>query len=424
MSETLISNSAAGELPEADARLSALSDEARALFAELNDETDTEPAVYNTATEEATAMPQQMADMAPVDLPVAPINDPRAGQFISLLEHLDDEATPPDDVAFDENSAIEAAQQWRKARAAEPADIRPENYEATTGADAARIAGDANNDADNMAEQNDVEDMNLLLADADMPARPVDGDADDGFDLLDDDFDESIFDEDEDGKKTGLKGGFFSRFRGKSAGVRSLIGFKDAGAAYNAQSGRSLLPFTIIRSVVLLLVAAVPPLVNLLIIQPQISDNNRKLTELRKFEADAQESQKIAARIANQVIREQKTAKTLFASLAGTEEFEPLIAAYIDALQRYDIDLRSYNVAVDENRRVVFGNMQAEANIVELELRGRYDVYHEIRRVFVEESKLVTVLQEKLEAVPGEVELKITSKLLVPSKGQGQDDKS
>ncbi|MGB0342207.1 MAG: hypothetical protein ACPGGG_02120 [Parvibaculales bacterium] len=431
MSETLTHES---EIGSVDSRLSGLSDEARALFAELNNdapETETETKADTAPVEPVGALSPPMGDDAradlpsdlPSDWPAEPINDPRAGQFISLLEHLDDEATAPRDAAIDEAMAVKAAQQWRKARADGPVDARPESYQATSGA---LSDDDLPNDitdemADEMADADAEHAAELHLADSALGGWTANSnnDDDDGFDLLDDDFDD--FDEDENAQ-TGKKGGLFSRFKGKAKGVRSLIGFKDASAAYNAQSGRSLLPFTIIRSVILLLVAAVPPLVNLAVIQPQISDNNRKLTELRKFEAEAQESQKIASRIANQVIREQKTAKTLFATLSGTDDFEPLVAAYIDALQRYDIDLRSYNVAVDEKRRVAFGDMQAEANIVELELRGRYDVYHEIRRVFIEESGLVTVLQEKLEAVPGEVELKITSKLLVPSRGQGQDE--
>ena len=90
-----------------------------------------------------------------------------------------------------------------------------------------------------------------------------------------------------------------SRFRAGAGGVKRMIGVRNAAAAYNAQSGASLLPFTIIRAIVLVLVAAVPPAVNLAIIQPQISDNSRKLTQIRGFEAQMAENKKIADKSGN-----------------------------------------------------------------------------------------------------------------------------
>ena len=146
MSETLTHES---EIGSVDSRLSSLSDEARALFAELNDDTPTSENIAENETGEAMdalsppISEDAQADLSddvppdlPPDLPGEPINDPRAGQFISLLEHLGDDAAPTDDAAIDEAMAVRAAQQWRKARADAPVDARPETYEATTGATA------------------------------------------------------------------------------------------------------------------------------------------------------------------------------------------------------------------------------------------------------------------------------------------------
>ena len=102
--------------------------------------------------------------------------------------------------------------------------------------------------------------------------------------------------------KAGRFAGLMARFRVGAGGVKKLIGVRNAAATYDAQSGSSLLPFTIIRAVILVLVAAVPPAVNLAIIQPQISDNSRKLTQIRGFEAQMAENKKIADNLALSLI--------------------------------------------------------------------------------------------------------------------------
>jgi hypothetical protein len=84
-------------------------------------------------------------------------------------------------------------------------------------------------------------------------------------------------------------------------------------------------------------------------------------------------------------------------------------------LQKYDVEILSYNVASDKQRKVVVGTQVQEASLVAMELVGRYDVYTEIRRVFVEQSQNIQVLNEAFEVVPGSLDLKIKARFLVPT---------
>ena len=132
--------------------------------------------------------------------------------------------------------------------------------------------------------------------------------------------------------------------RAGAIGVKRMIGVRNAAAAYNAQSGVAL-PFTIIRAIVLVLVAAVPPAVNLAIIQPQISDNSRKLTQIRGFEAQMAENKKVADKLAKRLSALEQDAKRRIDKLMPNVELERLFNSYVAALQKYDIDLQGYNVS-------------------------------------------------------------------------------
>ena len=213
--------------------------------------------------------------------------------------------------------------------------------------------------------------------------------------------------------------GFWTRF-GRGRAVLRRVGFKNAAAAYQTQSSGSLLPFTIFRIVILVLVAVMPPTVNFLIIQPQIIDNTHKLNEINKFEAGAETDREIANNVAEKVIRAQKIGIKLVEGVLPTRNFEVLFNGYIDALQRYGMVLNSYNVSASPEQTIIFGdknsdNKKLQANIVTLELEGRYDVYTEIRSVFVAESKRVKLLSERFQPLEKSLNLRITSKILVPT---------
>ena len=101
------------------------------------------------------------------------------------------------------------------------------------------------------------------------------------------------------------------------------------------------------------MVAAVPPAVNLAIIQPQISDNSRKLTQIRGFEAQMAENKKIADNLATRLSALEQDAKRRIDRLMPNEDLERLFNSYVAALQKYDIDLRGYNVSALGERKVI-----------------------------------------------------------------------
>ncbi len=139
---------------------------------------------------------------------------------------------------------------------------------------------------------------------------------------------------------------------------------------------------------------------------------------MRTFEAKAKEDERIANNLDQKIILEQQTSQRLFSKLSSTESFESLFNSYTDALQRYGIVLNSYNLSSNAERTLVVSDKKLEVNVVVLELEGRYDVYSEIRRVFVKESKQVKLIEETLEPIEGTLNLKITSKLLVSTQGE------
>ena len=176
------------------------------------------------------------------------------------------------------------------------------------------------------------------------------------------------------------------------------------------------MPFTIIRAVILVMVAAVPPAVNLAIIQPQISDNSRKLTQIRGFEAEMAENKKIADNLATRLSALEQDAKRRIDRLMPNAELESLFNSYVAALQKYNIDLQGYNVSSISDRKVIVGNRVQEASLVELDLVGRYDIYVDIRKIFVDQLKIATVVKETMTPQDGSPKLQIKATMMVPTR--------
>jgi len=369
------------EMPSVMASTASLSPEARALLSEI--------------TSASAPSFASLGDAPSPAIILAPHPDARADAFADLLNHVGDGELAVSGSTFDEASALAAVDKYNAEKNAAPtASDAAFDVSGASGTSGASDASEARDDI-GLEESEDLLDEDVLAAMDDDPF----------FDL-------------EDEPATGLRGVFarLTRLTRKGgANAKRLVGVKDANAAYRSQSGRSLLPFTIMRTLVLVLVAAVPPLVNLTVIQPQISDNNRKLTQIRTFEAKGQEDQKIADAVAGNLVRVQKMAELKVSQLMPETAFQDLFTGYLAALQKYDVEILSYNVASDKQRKVVVGTQVQEASLVAMELVGRYDVYTEIRRVFVEQSQNIQVLNEAFEVVPGSLDLKIKARFLVPT---------
>ncbi len=367
----------------------ALSPEARALLAEIQDGA---PAGGKSERNQALADAFHDApDRGDVPVTLAtPHDDPKAAAFADMLAHLDDKvSTTPKAAAAAEKFSVERSRS--AARMDAVLDEMPDDIMA----------------ASDQTDFGETE-FEAIAPDDDMAAAMIVEEEIGDYDP------DSDFDFELDERPSGLMG-FFKRLGGKSGrAVKRLVGVKDASAAYNAQSGASLLPFTIIRAVVLILVAAVPPIVNLAIIQPQISDNNRKITETLSFEAKSKEDEKVADKLKASIDNVERRGQVLLKDLMPEAELQDLVGKYVAALQRYGIDLNSYNVSSDNARKVVINDMVQDAVIVELDLVSRYDIYAEIRNVFASEVDKISVIDEKFEAQPGSVDLKVKSRVMVP----------
>ena len=390
-----------------------LSPQARALLAQLGD-----VGQVTSAASKADLRPERMAEDGQVieaDVPVflAPYKDAKAKAFADMLGHIDDNSG---EILVDEQAALAVAERYRSEKTAAHID-----YDDDTMAkmEAERLPPLPQQDGSKQeaAEAGIAPLQNMPLADRENGEDGVvDYDAlldDELFGNELDEFDSEVEDEVE--KQSGLKG-LLGRLKGGANGVRKLIGVKNVSAAYDAQSGTSLLPFTIIRAVVLLLVAAVPPAVNLIVIQPQISDNGRKLTQIRGFEAQAVENKKAADKLARKLATLEQDARRRIDILMPNQQLEDLFNRYTSALQKYDIELQSYNVSSLEERNVIIGSRVQQASLVELDLKGRYDVYVDIRRIFVDQLNNVVVLNEVLESVDNGINLNINARMMVPTK--------
>ena len=386
--------------PQAHAATKTLSPQARKLLAQLSNSGaplgSSRDAGFDGVMDALAAdAPEMPTAAAPVLL--TPHSDSKADAFVDLLGHIDDGS---DAMMIDEKAALAVAEKYRNEKQAANIAFGDDDLldEFAGGDEDAPQAFDAPMDE----ALTPMDEALTPLTDAEIDAA-----------LGDDPFGEHELDETE---KRGRLSGLMSRFRAGAGGVKRLIGVRNASAAYDAQSGASLLPFTIIRAIILVLVAAVPPAVNLAIIQPQISDNSRKLTQIRSFEAQMAENKKIADKLAIRLSALEQDAKRRIDKLMPNEDLERLFNSYVAALQKYDIDLRGYNVSVLGERKVIIGNRVQEASLVELDLAGRYDVYVDIRKIFVDQLKIATVVKETMVPQEDDMNLLIKASLMVPTK--------
>ena len=327
------------------------------------------------------------------DAPVllTPHEDKKASAFADLLDHIDD---GDGSILVDEKAALAVAEKYNTEKLA------------------ANSAFDEDDLLDAFAPDNDGDPQAIIDDDLGGASTLTDAEIDEV--LGEDPFGE--LDGAGDDEKQGRFAGLMNRFRAGAGGVKRIIGVRNAAAAYDAQSGTSLLPFTVIRAVILILVAAVPPVVNLTFIQPQISDNSRKLTQIRGFEAQMAENKKVADKVAKRLSALEQDAKRRIDRLMPSAGLETLFNSYISALQKYDIELQGYNVSPLTDRKVIIGRRVQEANLVELDLVGRYDVYVDIRKIFVDQLKIATVVTETMTPKEGSPELQIKASMMVPTK--------
>ena len=393
----LVENAVMGVAMEQEKPNKPLSSQARKLLAELSGGTqslgETSAAGFNARLSDGLGIGLD-DDMAEAPVLFTPHSDSKADAFVDLLGHIEDGS---DTMLADEGAALAVAEKYRSEKQAAQV-----TFNAGDLLDDFAATDEAGNDGFAIAKEDGALVASQTLTDAEIDAVLGENPFDDKDSATD--------------PKARRFAGLISRFRAGAGGVKKLIGVRNAAAAYDAQSGSSLLPFTIIRAVILVLVAAVPPVVNLAIIQPQISDNSRKLTQIRGFEAQMSENKKIADNLAIRLSALEQDAKSRIDKLMPNTELESLFNSYVAALQKYNIDLQGYNVSSMSDRKVIVGNRVQEASLVELDLVGRYDIYVDIRKIFVDQLKIATVVKETMTPQDGSPELKIKTSMMVPTR--------
>ena len=128
------------------------------------------------------------------------------------------------------------------------------------------------------------------------------------------------------------------------------------------------------------------------------------------------ENKKIADNLATRLSALEQDAKGRIDRLMPNTELESLFNSYVAALQKYNIDLQGYNVSSISDRKVIVGNRVQEASLVELDLVGRYDIYVDIRKIFVDQLKIATVVKETMTPQDGSPKLQIKATMMVPTR--------
>ena len=209
---------------------------------------------------------------------------------------------------------------------------------------------------------------------------------------------------------------FFKRAEQLESGssLKTVVGLKDVRRAFEQQTSRSPYLTTIFLVVVLLLVAAIPPIINLSYIQPTITDNNQKMTMMANFSAQIEAKTNDAKILQNKIKKLENNLGGYALNVKKQVDFDFLTTAFLGALERYDVKILSNQTMIDESLTTKLDEKTSiEGVMMNLELQTRFDVYQNIRHIFMEQMGSVNVIEEKITARPGENELNIKLKMAV-----------
>lgn len=194
--------------------------------------------------------------------------------------------------------------------------------------------------------------------------------------------------------------------------LKTITAVKHVRKTFEQQSSSSPLLKTMSLIFALLLVAALPPAVNLFYIQPIITDNNSKLSEISLFKSQTVKDTREADKLLVQLKSTERNMRSLATKLSKQSEFETLYNHFLTALERYNVKIIKKNSTIDKVHSVVIGtDKKIEIKIIDLEVETRFDIYRAIREVFIKEASSVTILEERITATPNKANLKINLKV-------------
>ncbi|EJW21313.1 hypothetical protein IMCC14465_11090 [alpha proteobacterium IMCC14465] len=188
---------------------------------------------------------------------------------------------------------------------------------------------------------------------------------------------------------------------------------------FEAETSASPIPKTAILAFVLLLVAALPPILNFTYIQPTISENNRKADDITIFQGQILKNNKRSNDLLSQIKLLEKRSANIAGTLVDRERFDFLLQRFLAAFERFGVEIISITNDVDaESKFIVGNNLPVLVNTVTVELESRFEVYRSIREIFVKEVKSVAIIEENLTAKPGSNLLRVRLKMAVAYNGK------
>lgn len=206
---------------------------------------------------------------------------------------------------------------------------------------------------------------------------------------------------------------------GKASGISDADAPGIVRKIFEAETSSSPIPKTAILAFILLLVAALPPILNFTYIQPTISENNRKADEITIFEGQIAKNNKRSNDLLSQIKLLEKRSENIAGTLVDRERFDFLLQRFLAAFERFGVEIISITNDVDaENKFIVGNNLPVLVNTVTVELESRFEVYRSIREIFVKEVKSVAIIEENLTAKPGSNLLKVRLKMAVAYNGK------
>ncbi len=208
---------------------------------------------------------------------------------------------------------------------------------------------------------------------------------------------------------------FFKRKQATaSSSLKSHVGLKDVRRAFEQQTRKSPFAMTFFLLVVVLLVAGIPPLINLAYIQPTITDNNQKLSMIANFKVQTEAKFDESKILQNKIKKLKKNLGGYALNVKKQDEYNFMVSAFLSALERYDVKILSNQSWVDESLTTKLDDKNIiEGVMMALEIQSRFDVYQSIRNIFIEQLSSVSVIEEKITALPGENELNIKLKMAI-----------
>lgn len=192
----------------------------------------------------------------------------------------------------------------------------------------------------------------------------------------------------------------------------ALRGYADVRKAFEHETSSSPIGKTIFLIILLVLVAALPPIVNLAYIQPTITANNAKLSLMTNMHAAIVTKSKDSEKVAAQIKTVEKRILGYSRYMKKQSDFDFLFNAFLGALERYEVIILNNTLQVDESQNTKIGkNGIVETVIVDMHLQTRFDIYRNIREIFMKKIGAVKVISETMVAKPNSNLLDIKIKM-------------